>query len=77
MEKYFKAVQPDAGIKAERILELNCDHPVFAALEKAVSEDEERAKKYAKLLYCQALLIADMPLEDPSEYTDLVCELMV
>ena len=77
MEKYFKAVQPDAGIKAERILELNCDHPVFAALEKAVSEDEERAKKYSKLLYCQALLIADMPLEDPSEYTDLVCELMI
>ena len=77
MEKYFKAVQPDAGIKAERILELNCDPPVFAALEKAVSEDEERAKKYSKLLYCQALLIADMPLEDPSEYTDLVCELMI
>lgn len=76
MEKYFQAVQPDSGIKADRILELNVEHPAFAALESAVTADPEKAKKYAALLYNQALLIAGLPLEDPSGYTDLVCELM-
>ena len=76
MEKYFQAVQPDAALKADRILELNVDHPAFQALENAVEADPEKAKKYASLLYSQALLIAGLPLEDPSGYTDLVCELM-
>ena len=52
------------------------EHPVFQALENAVAEDPEKAKKYAQLLYSQALLIAGLPLDDPSGYTDLVCELM-
>ena len=76
MEKYFQAVQPDAALKADRILELNVEHPAFQALEAAVEADPEKAKKYASLLYSQALLIAGLPLEDPSGYTDLVCELM-
>ncbi|MBP3509209.1 molecular chaperone HtpG, partial [Oscillibacter sp.] len=76
MEKYFLSVQPDSTIKADRILELNVEHPAFAALETAVTADPEKAKKYAELLYDQALLIAGLPLEDPSGYTDLVCELM-
>ena len=76
MEKYFQAVQPDAALKADRILELNVDHPAFQALESAVEADPDKAKKYASLLYSQALLIAGLPLEDPSGYTDLVCELM-
>lgn len=77
MEKYFAAVQPEQKLKADRILELNASHPVFAALEKAVTDDPEKAKKYAALLFNQALLIAGLPLEDPSGYTDLVCELLV
>ena len=76
MEKYFQAAQPESGIRAQRILELNVEHPAFAALETAVTADPEKAKKYATLLYNQALLIAGLPLEDPSGYTDLVCELM-
>ena len=76
MEMYFQAVQPDSAIRAERILELNVEHPAFQALEAAVTADPEKAKKYATLLYDQALLIAGLPLEDPSGYTDLVCELM-
>ena len=76
MEKYFQSVQPDSTIKADRILELNVEHPVFAALEAAVTADPDKARKYAELLYDQALLIAGLPLEDPSGYTDLVCELM-
>ena len=76
MEKYFQTVQPDAGLHADRILELNVDHPAFQALERAVDADPDTAKKYASLLYDQALLIAGLPLEDPSAFTDLVCELM-
>ena len=76
MEKYFRTLQPDSTLKAERILELNVEHPAFAALERAVSENREKAEKYARLLYAQALLIAGLPLDDPSAYTDLVCELM-
>ena len=41
-----------------------------------MTADPEKARKYASLLYNQALLIAGLPLEDPSGYTDLVCELM-
>ncbi len=76
MEKYFAAVQPDSAMKADRILELNVDHPAFQALENAVTAAPEKAKKYAALLFDQALLIAGLPLEDPAGYTDLVCELM-
>ena len=75
MEKYFETVQPDAGIKAERILELNVEHPAFRALSDAVEHDPEKAKAYAQVLYNQALLIAGLPLEDPSAYTDLLCSL--
>ena len=49
----------------------------LAALEKAVTDDPALAKKYASLLYDQAVLIAGFPLEDPSAYTDLVCELLM
>ncbi len=76
MEKYFQLLQPQENLKAQRILELNVDHPVFQALEAAVTADPDKARLYATLLYNQALLIAGLPLEDPSGYTDLVCQLM-
>jgi molecular chaperone HtpG len=76
MEKYFSRVSPESGMKAGRILELNAAHPVFAALKAAVENDSEKAKNYVELLYCQALLVADLPLENPAAYTDLVCGLM-
>ena len=76
MERYFQAMEAGDAFKAQRILELNVDHPVFQTLEAAVTADPEKAGKYTTLLYNQALLIAGLPLEDPSGYTDLVCELM-
>ena len=75
MEKYFTAVQPDLGLKAKRILEVNTNHPAFAALESAREPDPEKAKKYAEILYQQACLIAGLPIENPSDYTDLLCSL--
>ena len=78
MERYFQRVNNGGmPMKAERVLELNADSGVFAALRDAVDNDKEKAAKYAELLYCQALLIADLPLEDPARYTELVCSLMV
>ena len=75
MEKYFAAVQPDMNMKAKRILELNVDHPAFTAFEIARITDPEKAKKYAEIFYNQACLIAGLPLENPSAYTDLLCSL--
>lgn len=77
MEKYFKRMNPEMDMKAGRILELNSDHPVFAALQIAVAQDQEKAKKYVEILYDQALLMADLPLENPTAYTDLICSMMV
>ena len=76
MEKYMKRMNPDFSFETGRILELNADHEIFKALSDAVDNDPEKAKKYAKLLFSQALLIADLSLDNPTEYTDLVCSLM-
>ena len=78
MEKYFQRTGGEmmAGMKAQRVLELNPDSAAFAALSRAVESDRDKAARYAKLLYAQAQLIAGLPLEDPAGYTDLVCGLM-
>ena len=75
MEKYFTAVQPDLNMKAKRILEINVDHPAFLTFETARAAEPEKAKKYAWILYNQACLIAGLPIDDPSAYTDLLCSL--
>ena len=75
MERYFAVAQPEMGLKAKRILEVNTEHPAFAALEAARTADPEKAKKYARVLLNQAKLIAGLPIDDPSGYTDLLCSL--
>ena len=78
MERYMRKLEGGEHMKAERVLELNADSAPYAALKKAVdSGDQATVEKYSKLLYGQALLLADLPLEDPSEYAELVCSLMV
>ncbi len=76
MEKYMKRMNPEFNFPSQRILELNPEHPAVSAMEKAMLGDTEKAKNYAKLLCCQAKLLADLPLDDPAEYTSLVCGLM-
>ncbi|MDO4571744.1 MAG: molecular chaperone HtpG [Clostridia bacterium] len=76
MEKVLNAMPMPNEAKAERILELNAAHPVFAAL-KALPEGDEKLKKYARLLYDQALLIEGLPIDDPVAFAGTVCELMV
>ena len=76
MEKYFQKMNPEMGFKAGRILELNPEHAVFATLQIAVAQDPEKAKKYVEVLYDQALLMAGLPIDNPTEYTDRICSLM-
>ncbi len=76
MEKYMKRVNPEFAIQVGRILELNPEHPAVQALESAMTADPVKAKNYALLLMYQAQLMAELPLEDPYAYTELVCQLM-
>ena len=76
MEKYMKRVNPEFAFPVGRILELNADHPAVQAMQKAMTKDPLKAKDYALLLMYQAQLMAELPLEDPFAYTELVCKLM-
>ncbi len=76
MEKYMALAQPEAMVRAERVLEINASHPAVNALIANITADKEKAEKYAKLLYNQAVIIAGLTVENPSEYADLVCSLM-
>lgn len=76
MEKYFAQMPGDEPKpKAEKVLELNAENSAFEALKTAYSNDKPKAEKLAKILYNQSLLIAGLPIENPVEYCDLVCEL--
>ncbi len=76
MEKYFRSVDPSNDFKIGKILKINPSHSALIALDEAIETEPEKAAKYAELLYCQGLLMANLPLEDPVAYTALVCELM-
>jgi molecular chaperone HtpG len=76
MEKYLKRVNPEMAMPVEKILELNPEHETVQILEKTMATDPVLAKDYAAILYAQALLMAELPLEDPAAYTELVCKLM-
>lgn len=74
MEKVLNQQPGQEKIHAERVLELNAEHPIFQKLKTA---DAELLAKYAAVLYAQAQLIEGLPLEDPVAYANTVCELLV
>ena len=77
MEKVLNNMPTGEKVSSRKILEINKDHPVFAALEKVFEQkDQEKLSAYANLLYAQALLIEGLPLEDPVAYANEVCALM-
>ena len=76
MEKYMKRMEPDMPFSVGRILELNPEHAAVKTLQRTMTEDPVLAKDYASLLCGQAQLLADLPLEDPMAYTELVCKLI-
>ena len=77
MEKVLRKMPGSGDVESTKVLELNPNHTVFAAL-KAAHEAGDTAKvdQYAELLYDQSLLIAGLPIEDPVAYAQLVCGLM-
>ena len=76
MEKYMKRVNPEYAFPVGRVLELNADHEAVKAMQRVMTEDPVLAKDYAQLLCCQAQLMAQLPLDDPFAYSELVCRLM-
>ena len=75
MEKVLSQMPDGAGMKAEKILEVNSNHKVFQSL-KDSKDDPEKLKLFTNLLYNQALLIEGLPLEDPVEFTNNIWKLL-
>ena len=63
--------------KAEKVLEINPDHPIYETLKKLFDSDKDKLKTYSEILYDQALLVEGMPIEDPVEYSNKICSLMI
>ncbi len=78
MEKVLSAMPDEQAkqAKAQKILEINANHPIFAKLKSLFESDKDMAAVYAEILYSQALMIEGMPVEDPVEFTNRMCEIM-
>ncbi|SHF98861.1 molecular chaperone HtpG [Ornithinibacillus halophilus] len=77
MEKVINAMPDNQNIKADKVLEINTDHEMFQALQKAFENDKSKLDLYTNILYNQALLIEGLPVEDPVEFTNNMCKVMV
>ena len=76
MQKVFDAMPNDMGIKAQTILEINEKHPISEKLKTLYKEDREEFDKYTKILYTEARMIAGLPIENPTEISRLICEVI-
>ena len=76
MEKIPNQNTQNEKVKSEKVLEINPNHKIFAAMQKLYGEDKEKFKDYASILYDQALLIEGMQIEDPVEFSNKICALM-
>ena len=76
MEKVLNTMPGDQKVQAERVLEINPDHPVFAKLKELFGTQPDKVKSYTGLLYNQALIIEGLPIEDPVAFSNAVCDLM-
>ena len=76
MEKVFNAMPTDQKIKAKTILEINSEHPIVKKLNDLYKNDQEELKKYTQILYSQARLIEGLTIENPTEISNLICEIM-
>ncbi|MGN0603795.1 MAG: molecular chaperone HtpG [Oscillospiraceae bacterium] len=77
MEKTFAAMPNDQDVKAQKVLEINPKHEIFGVLKDLYANDKAKLADYSKILYTEALLIEGMPIENPLEFSNLVCSLMV
>ena len=77
MEKVLNAMPSNEKVQAQRVLEINANHPIFARLQDLFANDPDKLKEYAALLYDQALLIEGVSIEDPVAFSNRICNLMV
>jgi molecular chaperone HtpG len=77
MEKILNDMPNNPNVKAEKILEININHSVFQSLKDAYEQDKEKLNLYTALLYNQALLIEGLTIQDPVEFTNDICKIMV
>jgi molecular chaperone HtpG len=77
MEKILSMMPDNQNIKADKILEINPNHEVFKSLQNSFENDKEKLTLYTTLLYNQALLIEGLPINDPVEFTNDICKIMV
>ncbi|WP_338707977.1 molecular chaperone HtpG [Paenibacillus amylolyticus] len=77
MEKILKAMPNSENVQADKVLEINVNHDVFKSLKDAFAQDQEKLNLYTSLLYHQALLIEGLPIQDPVEFTNDICKVMV
>lgn len=77
MEKILNAMPDNQQVKANKVLEINKDHAVFQSLKNAFANDKEKLSLFTNLLYNQALLIEGLPINDPVEFTNNICKVMV
>ncbi len=77
MEKVMNAMPNNESINAKKILEINNQHPITKKLQELYKKDKEELKKYSKVLYAQARLIEGLPIDNPTEITNLICDLLV
>lgn len=77
MEKILSAMPDNQHVKAEKVLEINVNHDVFASLKDAFENDKEKLDLYTNLLYNQALLIEGLSISDPVEFTNDICKIMI
>ena len=76
MQKVFDAMPNDMGIKAEKVLEINEKHQIAEKLKYLYENDKEEFDKYTKILYAEAKMIAGLPIENPTEISTLICEVI-
>ena len=76
MQKVFDAMPNDMGIKAQTILEINEKHPIADKLKDLYENDKEEFKKYTQILYSEARMIAGLPIDNPTEISRLICEVI-
>jgi len=78
MEKILNAMPNNQNVKADKVLEINADHEVFQSIKSAYEQgDKEKVKLFTHLLYNQALLIEGLPIQDPVQFTNDICKVMV
>ena len=76
MQKVFDAMPNDMGIKAKLVLEINSKHAISKKLKSLYKEDKELFDKYAKILYSEARMIAGLPIDNPTEISTLICDVI-